>query len=156
MKRIAPAPLPAAPRRRSVPPKLMPAASLKILVVDDEEPIRLILEAILVLTGHRVGLASDGPTALAKFQNERWDVVLTDRHMPVMDGEQLARLLKACSPETPVIMVTGQDLPTGCAAIDATVSKPFTLDSIVEAIRRCLAKRAEGATPPKQGIAAAA
>src|SRR5688500_15959762 len=96
--------------------------SLKILVVDDEEPIRLILEVLLVLSGHKVGLASDGFAACGKFRTEKWDLVLIDRHMPGMSGHELARLLKALSPETPVIMVTGCPPPDGCAEVDAFIS----------------------------------
>lgn len=115
--------------------------SLKILVVDDEEPIRLILETLLVLTGHKVGLASDGFAACAMFRSDTWDLVLIDRHMPTMIGDELARLLKALSPETPVIMVTGCPPPDGCAEVDAYIAKPFTLDTISQAIARCLATR---------------
>lgn len=113
-------------------------ASLKILVVDDEEPVRLILEAILVLSGHRVGLASDGLTACTRFHAERWDVVLTDRQMPNMGGEELAALLKAHSPGIPVILVTGAPPLESCADIDAIVVKPFSLETILEAIDECV------------------
>jgi CheY-like chemotaxis protein len=126
--------------------------ALKILVIDDEEQVRLVLEAILVLTGHRVGLATDGITGFARFQAEHWDVVLTDRHMPMVDGEALAGFLKARSPLTPVIMITGSPPAGGCANVDAIVSKPFTLASVNEAIRGCLAARRGVA--PEHGVAA--
>lgn len=123
-------------------------ASLKVLVVDDEEPVRQVLEDLLVLTGHQVGLANDGLAAFAKFQTEPWDVVLTDRMMPTMGGEELARLLKAYSPHTPVIMVTGVPPPASCADVDAIIVKPFSLGTILGAIGSCFAacgKRASGA-----------
>jgi CheY-like chemotaxis protein len=124
--------------------------SLNILVVDDEEAVRQVLEALLVLMGHRVGLATDGLAAFGRFQSDPWDVVLTDRQMPLMDGEELARRLKALSPRTPVIMVTAVPPLEGCAHVDVIVPKPFSLGTIVEAISRCVAP------PPGGGIAAAA
>ncbi len=130
---------------------LQDPSSLKVLVVDDEEPVRQVLEALLVLSGHRVGLAHDGVAALAKFQSEPWDLVLTDRRMPGMGGEELAGLLKAQSPHTPVIMVTGVPPPAACAEIDAMILKPFSLDSILEAIDGCVTFRAAHGAPQPIG-----
>jgi CheY-like chemotaxis protein len=111
--------------------------SLKILVVDDEQFVRDVLEAILKLDGHRVGLACDASAALALFRSERWDLVLTDRHMPGIDGLELARQLKLLSPQTPIILVTARPEPT--ADIDAVIAKPFTVDTVTDTIRGCLA-----------------
>src|SRR4051812_21769754 len=139
-----------------MPPKLLPPASLKILVVDDEEPVRLILEAILIISGHKVGLASDGPAAIEKFHSESWDVVLIDRQMPDMPGEEFARLLRALSPQTPVIMVTGCPPAHGCPDVDEIVLKPFTLATITAAIQRCVRAGAAGAGSVEGEVSAAA
>src|SRR4051812_15647286 len=139
-----------------MPPKLLPPASLKILVVDDEEAVRLILEAILVISGHRVGLANDGPAAIEKFHSESWDIVLIDRQMPDMPGEEFARLLRALSPQTPVIMVTGCPPAHGCPDVDEIVLKPFTLATISAAIERCVGRGGRGATGPDAEVSAAA
>lgn len=117
--------------------------SLRILVVDDEEPIRQVMEALLELMGHRVGLAGDGLAGFGKFQTEPWDVVFTDRMMPVMNGESFARLLKTHSPETPVIMITAVPPVDGCTHVDAIVAKPFSLLTIQRALGCCVAARGQ-------------
>ena len=86
-------------------------------------------------------------------------MVLTDRQMPTMGGEELARLLKARSPQTPVIMVTGVPPAEGCADVDAIVVKPFSLGTIMEAIGGCCHAAGENATIPaaaKRGTPGAA
>jgi CheY-like chemotaxis protein len=114
--------------------------SLHILVVDDEPSVRDALELILTLEGHRVVLACDGLAALALFQShvaEPWDIVLTDRQMPEMDGLELARRLKSLSPHTPVILVTAR--PERTADLDAVIEKPFTIKVVTETIHQCIA-----------------
>jgi putative two-component system response regulator len=80
----------------------------RILVVDDDERFRRILEDRLLAMGHEVILATDGEDGLAKAQDERLDLVLLDVMMPVLDGYEAARRLKG-SDETrhiPIVMVT--------------------------------------------------
>ncbi len=121
------------------------AAPLKILLVDDELCIRQIFADLFRAEGHRCATAANGYEALEKFETEPWDVVLTDRAMPGMDGEQLAREIKNRAPATPVILITGyaagaQDND----AIDAIVPKPFTRQALWEVISGCLAARPAG------------
>ena len=107
--------------------------SLHVLVVEDEPLVCESVKAYLTLDGHTVETAGDGREGLQKFQASRFDLVLTDRAMPEMNGDQLAATIKQMVPNQPVIMMTGfGDLmevrgqhPTG---VDEIVSKPITLN----------------------------
>lgn len=132
------------------------SSALSILFVDDEPSMLLVMEATFQEDGHTVGLASDGADALRQFHTKRWDVVVTDRSMPGMDGETLAREIKKFSQQTPVIMVTGFAEPRPCAAVDAILHKPFTRAMIAQAITRCLAAVDPAPTLPHEDLPAAA
>jgi signal transduction histidine kinase/FixJ family two-component response regulator len=118
-----------------------PARTLHVLVVDDEPFVREVMREFLALEGHRVHLAENGRAALDAFRAQRFDAVVTDRAMPELDGDQLAAAIKAESPATPIIMLTGHgdvmravgDRPAG---IDLVLSKPATLAKIREALAK--------------------
>ena len=79
----------------------------------------------------------------------RFELVVTDRAMPEMGGDQLAAAIERDRPDIPVIMLTGfGDLMTAKgeqpAGVDALVSKPVTLDKLTQAIRKVTAKAAAG------------
>lgn len=109
--------------------------ALRVLVVDDEPRICELLPAYLTADGHAVEVATSGREALEKFRAGQFDVVMTDRGMPEINGDQVAAAIKGLSPSTPVILVTGfgelmkaaDEWPSG---IDAIVSKPFTLAAL--------------------------
>ncbi|MHA3772249.1 response regulator [Verrucomicrobiota bacterium sgz303538] len=116
--------------------------SLRILVVDDEAAVREVLSACLVSGGHEVGTATDGDEGWHQFQNGEWDLVLTDRIMPGMTGEELAAAIRQVAPHMPVVMVTGQSddsLKAGGSPIDVILRKPFTLVSLRNAINEARA-----------------
>jgi len=79
----------------------------KILIVDDEELIRLNLRALLEDLGYRVAEAADGRAGLDVFDRERPDLVLADLRMPVMDGLSMIAAIREKNTETPVIVVSG-------------------------------------------------
>ena len=114
---------------------------LRVLVVEDEPAVREIVSAYLTTDGHTVDTATNGREGLEKFHVGQFDLVVTDRAMPDMNGDRLASAVKQLSPNKPVMMLTGfGDLmeATGerLAAVDITVSKPVTLTGF----RRALAK----------------
>lgn len=82
-------------------------APLTVLLVDDEQDVREILDLALQDAGYEVLMAEDGRAALELFQNRQPPIVLTDIKMPRMDGIELLRRIKHENPETEVIMITG-------------------------------------------------
>jgi CheY-like chemotaxis protein/two-component sensor histidine kinase len=113
---------------------------LRVLVVEDDPLVRLAVTEQLSSQGHTVQCATNGLEGLDTFMSGRFDLVLTDRAMPEMGGDQLATTIKQIAPGKPVIMLTGfGDLMNVKGerpdAVDAVVSKPVTLDSLAAAIR---------------------
>ena len=124
----------------------VPGPPLKILVVDDEPLIVEILSAFLGNDGHRVEAAADGVEALNCFRAGGFDLVITDRCMPEMNGEQLAAAVKKIEPSVPVILLTGfgEEMRAKGEApecIDALLSKPPTLGRLRNGILEATARK---------------
>lgn len=79
----------------------------RILIVDDEESIRFSLERALKRDGHEIWTARDGNQALHLMQHHIFDLILTDLKMEGMDGAEVMRQVRAISPDTAIIMLTG-------------------------------------------------
>ncbi|HLP48356.1 MAG TPA: response regulator, partial [Candidatus Kapabacteria bacterium] len=79
----------------------------RILVVDDEVPVRMSLGAFLEDCGYEVLEAENGRVGLEKFKSENPDLVLVDLRMPEVDGLEVLLEITAQSPDTPVIVVSG-------------------------------------------------
>jgi signal transduction histidine kinase/ActR/RegA family two-component response regulator len=93
-------------------PCLAQNRSLRILCIDDEPRVRLLLGDCLTNLGHRVTTAPSGEQGVEMFcaalqSNQAYDTVITDLGMPGIDGNQVARSIKAASPDTPIVMLTG-------------------------------------------------
>jgi signal transduction histidine kinase len=129
-----------------------PVSPLRVLVVDDHPGICEIVSAYLAEDRHIVETATGAREAMEKFQAGEFDLVITDRAMPEMNGDELATSIKRMKPGEPIIMLTGfADLiyETGQKAesVDLVLSKPARLDDLRKAIRyvmpqACLDKRA--------------
>lgn len=115
----------------------------RILIVDDEEIVRNVLEAFLPEASYDVSSAKDGREAMYALSRERFDLVITDMLMPDVDGFELMNFRLCSNSECKFIMITG--IPTeeakdrarslGAATI---IAKPFTMDEIREAVRNTL------------------
>jgi CheY-like chemotaxis protein len=81
----------------------------RILVVDDERNVRDILSRMLSILGFEVTVAGTGIDAMNIFLNNSIALVLTDLHMPGMDGWTLASRIKEQSPNTPIVVMTGSE-----------------------------------------------
>mgnify|MGYP003976658501 FL=1 len=81
-------------------------ASKKILIADDEPEMRVALETTLQRENYQLVCAEDGKQALQQFENQVFDMVLTDVRMPKLSGLELLREIKERSPKTPVVMMT--------------------------------------------------
>jgi len=83
----------------------------RILIVDDEEPIRYMLCQILDMGGYSYNAASDSREARAILNGQDFELVLCDVNMPGESGMDFIKFISAAYPETAIIMVTGQDDP---------------------------------------------
>ena len=123
----------------------------KILIVDDEAPVREIAALILVEAGHTVRCANHGRRALELIAEDLPDLVLSDIMMPVLDGAELCRRLKARE-ETrsiPVILMSAAGpMAADRAGADAFLDKPFDLDELEGLVARMLARRATSQAEP--------
>ncbi len=123
----------------------IPARSaLRILVVEDEPLVREVLTVYLAEDKHEIITANDGRQGLEVFNGQGpFDLVLTDRAMPEMNGDALAAEIKKVKPGQRVILLTGfGDLMTGSGeqpkGVDLVVSKPFTLNALRNAIGKLM------------------
>ncbi len=118
-------------------------AKLNVLVVDDNDCIREVLTALLSHRGHRCESAANGREAMEKVAQGHFDVVITDVHMPKMDGITLARELTLRFSELPVMIMTGQ-LDEHCrkSALSAgareVLGKPFEISEFMVRLHKML------------------
>jgi two-component system, chemotaxis family, chemotaxis protein CheY len=116
----------------------MSSQKTKVLLVDDEELVRQLLARILTDAGYAVEEADNGASALqaARRLDGSLNLVITDINMPVMDGLEFARALRATDGEIPFLFITGLDPAiiheAGFRA--AVLWKPFTPDAFLEKV----------------------
>ena len=118
-----------------------------ILIVDDEEPIRIAAKAALENGGYRALEASDGAEALGMYIEHKGsiEVVLLDTAMPIMDGEATIRALKKVNPEVKIIGMSGlAENGRYKAMYNATrafITKPFTAEKLLSVLAKVLANQ---------------
>ncbi len=122
-------------------------APLDILVVDNQPVLCEVLAEYLKGDWHRVTIAHDGGEALEKFAAKKFDLVITDKAMPGMSGNQLAIALRKLRGDVPIILLTGF-AESGISSsltpeIDAVIGKPVNLTTIRHAIVKAIADRKE-------------
>ena len=108
-----------------------------ILVVDDHASVRAALQVVLEDAGYTVTTAADGREALDRILADRPDLVLTDLHMPVMDGRALLAELRARTLAVPVVLMsldTEVRSVAGIAHAAAALTKPFELDQLLQTV----------------------
>lgn len=121
----------------------------KILIVDDEAPIRLWLRQILEAKGMTIGEAANGTEALAELRREAWDAIITDVLMPDTDGIELLLRIRRDFPNLAVITMSGggqlsSDFYLGIAkklGTTTTLVKPFDAEELEAALALLLADR---------------
>jgi DNA-binding NtrC family response regulator len=114
-----------------------------ILLIDDDDSLRRVVEYNLREDGYQVVTAADGRSGLQRFQESDVDLVLTDVRMPEMDGVELLAHLKAMRQDLPVIMLTAHG--TIDSAVEAMkvgafdyLTKPFSRDQLKASVRKAL------------------
>jgi DNA-binding NtrC family response regulator len=118
----------------------------KILIVDDEMNMRLVLAAMLKREGYEVASAADGSEALQILKSGRIAAVITDLKMPRIDGMELLNRVRQEYPEVPVIMITAHG--TVATAVEALkkgaldyITKPFELEDLKNVVSKAIKTR---------------
>ena len=111
----------------------------RILVVDDNEAIRKLHAAILSFEGYEVEMAEDGADALEQLTTGQFDLVFTDRQMPILDGERMVLALRSAGIRIPVVMISGSlaqsPLYAGVAReVSIALPKPIRARDLLAAI----------------------
>jgi CheY-like chemotaxis protein len=111
-----------------------------ILVVDDDAPILLLMRSLLREFGFEPVTAGSGEQAIAEAKKRKPDLILLDRNMPGMSGDEVLRALRSDEvlKEVPIFIVSGEPMgPDEVRGLGATghVLKPFDVPSLVETIR---------------------
>jgi PAS domain S-box-containing protein len=139
-------------------PAAVPQQARNILVVEDNEVNRHIARELLQRDGHRVSEAHDGAQGVARAAAEKFDLILMDISMPVMDGRQATQAIRSgngASANAPIIAFTANVMPDEMAlftagGMDDTLSKPIDVD----ALRQIIEKYAMGRTTHEANVEA--
>ena len=112
----------------------------RVLVVDDDPPLRRMLERTLAAEGFEVAVAADGGAALVAAERVAPDVIVLDVAMPGLDGLAVCRRLRAKGLPTPILMLTARDaVPDRVAGLEAGADdyliKPFAVQELVARVR---------------------
>jgi signal transduction histidine kinase len=113
---------------------------LRILVVEDEDPICRMLETVLTTLGHRPHVVQTATAALQVFAADSFDVVLTDMGLPDLSGEEVARTVAERAPGFPVVLLTGwadqiRSEAKSLPGVTQLLGKPVTVARLAEALR---------------------
>lgn len=118
----------------------------RILIIDDEQPIRSVLRRVLERAGHEVGEADDGQAGLKQIAASSFDLVVTDIVMPKMEGIEFIFQVHREQPGLKVIAVSGGgrvapkaylDMARSAGAVSVLV-KPFTIEELLAAVDAAL------------------
>lgn len=143
----APSKAAAAPKTPSKSPAIImdaPQGTAKILVAEDDDDTRSLIQRVLENQGYAVTTASDGVEALSHLSAETFDLILSDVNMPNLDGLKLMEMKAQKKIETPVIFFTAES-ETEARALELGaedyIKKPASKDVIVTRVRRALDRR---------------
>jgi two-component system response regulator MprA len=120
----------------------------RVLVVDDDPPLRRMLERTLAAEGFEVTLAADGGAALLAAERSAPDVIVLDVAMPALDGLAVCRRLRSKGLATPILMLTARDaVPDRVAGLEAGADdylvKPFAVQELIARLRALTRRRSE-------------
>jgi CheY-like chemotaxis protein len=117
----------------------------RILLVEDEEPVREVSARLLRRAGYTVIDHADGRSALKAFEQKRneIDILVTDMMMPGIGGRELARRIRQSRHDMPIVFMSGytddEELRAGLDARSAFIEKPFTPELLLAKVREALA-----------------
>ena len=118
----------------------------RILIIDDEPPIRRLLRTALTAQDYRVEEAADGEAALDFLRRNKMDLIVLDLGLPRMDGLEVIRQLRDGGNHTPIVVLSSRDDEKGKVAAldlgaDDYVTKPFGVEELAARIRAALRHR---------------
>jgi len=118
-----------------------------ILLVDYDPDIHALMAKVVSPELYELDSAYDGKTALERLEKRNYDVVVTDIYMPELDGLELLQRIQQLSPETPVVVMTGQNTPENVARsirekAFSYFSKPFSSSVVIDIVTQALESRA--------------
>ncbi|MBL8912825.1 MAG: response regulator [Archangium sp.] len=123
------------------------APSLEVLVVDDNSVNQLVAQRLLERMGHHPTVVGDGQAAVERVATQRFDLVLMDCHMPVMDGFEATRILRARGFTVPVFALTalaseGDEETCSRAGMDGVLRKPLRVEQLEAVLARASVSKA--------------
>jgi len=126
------------------------ARKASVLIVDDEQFLRQILGRIVRREGYDVDEAVDGIDALSRMKDHQYDIVISDIRMPMMDGIELLKRIRATHYDTAVVLITayaGEYVERDMidAGADFYITKPFKNVEIAQALQSAYDRRAASA-----------
>ncbi|HXY34594.1 MAG TPA: response regulator transcription factor [Planctomycetaceae bacterium] len=135
---------------------------MRILIVEDEEPLALGLKFNFEQEGYEVILAGDGPTALTHFKDETkpFDVVILDLMLPGMSGYETCKAIRAIDELVPILTLSARSLSEDRtlafdAGTDQYMTKPFKLPELLSRVRNLLSRAARTGQAAKTSVATA-
>ena len=130
----------------------MVAKSQRLLVVDDEMPIRRILVKALEWQGFTPSEAADGLSAAEtiRLSTQPFDLLITDMVMPGMNGAELVELTEKLSPDTAILVISGYAPSSSILGRCPFLQKPFGLDLFITTVEQVL--RRKSPFPPRQAL----
>jgi len=121
----------------------MSAAPLRVLIIDDEPPIRKLLRVGLSAHGYQIMEASSGKMALELLGDQSPDLIVLDLGLPDMQGHELLRTMRARNDSIPIVVLSSRDDEAGKvqaldSGADDYVTKPFGMDELLARMRAAL------------------
>lgn len=108
----------------------------KILIIDDEDAIALLLTTALEKSGFNVEIAKDGIEGIRMFDNGQFDLVITDIRMKRLDGHGVLRHIRNSRKKlTPTVGISGTPWQLKQTDFDATFAKPFAIQPLIDTVR---------------------
>lgn len=123
----------------------------RILIVDDEMDLCMLLSRFLTKNGYETDMAYTGAKGLAKFQEAKFDAVICDYRLGDMDGKEMVSALKKMNPNIVILVITGySDIKTAVEVIKLGafdyITKPLIPDEVLAVLKRAMSKPAEAAS----------
>lgn len=118
---------------------------IRLLYVDDEESLRILVKSQLISEGFHVEAADDGDTAVEELKKNTYDIVLLDIRMPRMNGIEVLKFIKQQKIKSRVVMLTAvDDLSIAIESVkngaNDYVTKPYDLNNLLACINRVIAR----------------